>query len=72
MTEEFQLGIGHLQVLFVDTVNNEHIILRKLQTTSFYETKSHQLQADNVVTLHLQTTSQRHLAVTHLHRELHL
>ena len=52
MAEELQLGIGHLQVLFVDAVYDEHIVLRELQTSCLHKAKGHQLQADNIVALH--------------------
>ena len=67
MAEELQLGIGHLQILLVDAVNDEHIVLCELQASGLHEAESHQLQTDNIVTLHLQVTSKRHLAVTHLY-----
>ena len=72
VTEEVYRHPGSLQVLLIDTVHDEHIILRQLNASSLDEAESHELQTDHVVTFHLQVARQRQFLRTHLYREFHL
>ena len=56
VTKEINLHPWSLQILFVDTVHDKHIILCHLNTSCLNKPKGHQLQTDNVITLHLEVS----------------